>query len=85
MLVLDTAKTAQGFLSLKAYRMTKDAVKMFKDNDFSPDSIKDLHISFETMFTQVPIVVRNSHLMNALLLDIQDQLPRTGGEIVHLH
>ena len=52
---------------------------MFKDNDFSPDSIKDLHISFETMFTQVPIVVRNSHLMNALLLDIQDQLPRTGG------
>ena len=70
---------------MKAYRMTKDAVKMFKDNDFSPDSIKDLHISFETMFTQVPIVVRNSHLMNALLLDIQDQLPRTGGEIVHLH
>ena len=68
---------------MKAYRMTKDAVKMFKDNDFSPDSIKDLHISFETMFTQVPIVVRNSHLMNALLLDIQDQLPRTGGEIVH--
>ena len=74
---IDTAKTAQGFLSLKAYRMTRDAVKMFKENDFSPDSIKDLHISFETMFSQVPIVVKNSHLMNALLLDIQDQLPRS--------
>ena len=59
--------------------MTRDAVKMFKDNDFSPDSIKDLHISFETMFSQVPIVVKNSHLMNALLLDIQDQLPRSAG------
>jgi len=44
-LIFDTAKTAQGFLSLKAYRMTRDAVKMFKENDFSPDSIKDLHIS----------------------------------------
>ena len=59
--------------------MTRDAVKMFKDNDFSPDSIKDLHISFETMFSQVPIVVKNSHLMNALLLDIQDQLPMSAG------
>ena len=59
--------------------MTRDAVKMFKDNDFSPDSIKDLHISFETMFSQVPIVVKNSHLMNALLLDIRDQLPRSAG------
>merc|ERR1712227_606068 len=78
-LIFDTAKTAQGFLSLKAYRMTRDAVKMFKDNDFSPDSIKDLHISFETMLTQVPIVIKNSHLMNALLLEIQDQLPRSAG------
>ena len=59
--------------------MTKDAVKMFKDNDFSPDQIKDLHISFETMFTQVPIIIKNSHLMNALLLEIQDQLPRSAG------
>merc|ERR1719436_481153 len=79
-LIFDTAKTAQGFLSVKAYRMTKEAVKMFKDADFSPEAIKDLHISFETMFTQVPIVVKNSHLMNALLLDIQDGLQlSTGG------
>lgn len=74
-LIFDTAKTAQGFLSLKAYRMTRDAVKMFRDNDFSPDQIKDLHISFETMFTQVPIIVKNSHLMNALLLEMEEQLP----------
>ena len=79
-LIFDTAKTAQGFLSLKAYRMTKDAVKMFRDNDFSPDQIKDLHISFETMFTQVPIIIKNSHLMNSLLLEIEEQLPvSTGG------
>merc|ERR1712112_548771 len=83
-LIFDTAKTAQGFLSLKAYRMTKDAVKMFKDNDFSPDQIKDLHISFETMFTQVPIIIKNSHLMNALLLEMQDQLPLTTGGTQYL-
>ena len=60
--------------------MTKDAVRMFKENDFSPDSIKDLKISFETMFTQVPIIIKNSHLMNSLLLEIEEQLPvSTGG------
>jgi len=73
-LVFDTAKTATGFLSVKAYRMTKEAIKMFKEGDFTPDAIKDLHISYETMFTQVPIVVKNSHLMNALMLEMQEQL-----------
>jgi translation initiation factor 3 subunit H len=73
-LIFDTAKTNQGFLSVKAYRMTKEAIKMFKEGDFTPDAVKDLHISYETMFTQVPIVIKNSHLMNALMLEMQEQL-----------
>ena len=64
--------------------MTKDAIKMFKENDFSPDSIKDLHISFETMLTQVPIVIKNSHLINALLLDMQEKLPLSSGGAQYL-
>merc|ERR1712002_1074098 len=73
-LIFDTAKTSQGFLSVKAYRMTKEAIKMFKEGDFTPDAIKDLHISYESMFTQVPIVIKNSHLMNALMLEMSEQL-----------
>merc|ERR1712050_153926 len=73
-----------GFLSVKAYRMTKEAIKMFKEGDFSPESIKDLHISYESMFTQVPIIIKNSHLMNALLLEMQDQLPLTAGGTQYL-
>lgn len=74
-LIFDTAKTAQGFISLKALRLTPEAIKMFKDNDFSPDTIKDLKISYESMMTEVPIVIKNSHLMNALLLELQEQIP----------
>jgi len=74
-LIFDTAKTAQGFISLKAMRLTPEAVKMFKDGDFSPDTIKDLKMSFESMMTEVPIMIKNSHLMNALLLELQEQLP----------
>ena len=83
-LIFDTAKTAQGFLSVKAYRMTKEAIKMFKEGDFSPEAIKDLKISYESMFTQVPIIIKNSHLMNALLLEMQDQLPLTAGGTQYL-
>merc|ERR1712142_757033 len=48
---------------------------MYRDGDFSPDTIKDLKMSYESMMTEVPIVMKNSHLMNALLLEIQEQLP----------
>jgi len=74
-LIFDTAKTAQGFISLKALRLTPEAIKMYKDGDFSPDTIKDLKMSYESMMTEVPIVMKNSHLMNALLLELQEQLP----------
>merc|ERR1712168_813736 len=67
--------TAQGFISLKALRLTPEAIKMYKDGDFSPDTIKDLKMSYESMMTEVPIVMKNSHLMNALLLELQEQLP----------
>merc|ERR1712002_1214841 len=63
----------------KAYRMTKEAIKMFKEGDFTPEAIKDLHISYESMFTPVPIVIKNSHLMNALLLEMQQQITLDGG------
>jgi len=78
-LIFDTAKTAQGFISLKAFRLTPEAIKMFKEGDFSPDNIKDLKISYETLMSEVPIVIKNSHLMNALLLELHEQLPLEAG------
>jgi len=73
-LIFDTAKTSKGFLSIKAFRMTKDAIKMFQDGEFTPEIVKDLKISYQNMFTEVPIIIKNSHLMNALLLEINEQL-----------
>ncbi|XP_023346196.1 eukaryotic translation initiation factor 3 subunit H [Eurytemora carolleeae] len=73
-LIFDTAKTSKGFISLKAFRLTPEAIKMFKEGDFSPEYVKDLKLSYETMMVEVPIVIKNSHLMNALLLELQEQL-----------
>merc|ERR1712083_1194537 len=69
-LIFDTAKTGQGFLSVKAYRLTPEAIKMFKEGDFSPESVKDLHVSYESLFTEVPIF--NKH-QNMLLKQYQEK------------
>jgi len=78
-LIFDTAKSSQGFISLKAFRLTPEASKLFKEGDFSPDSVKDSKLGFESMMEEVPIIVKNSHLMNALLLELQEQLPLSAG------
>lgn len=74
-LVFDTAKTSQGFVSLKAFRLTPEAIKMFKDGDYTTDAVREHNISYEGLLTEIPIVIKNSHLMNALLLELQEQLP----------
>jgi len=83
-LIFDTAKTRKGFLSLKAFRMTKEAIKMFQDGEFTPDIVKDLKIGYENMFTEVPITIKNSHLMNSLLMEINEQLPLEVGGTQYL-
>lgn len=48
--VSDPLKTKRGFLHLKAYRLTPQAVALYKDNDFGADAIKTHHLSFESLY-----------------------------------
>ena len=78
-LIFDTSKTSKGFLSLKAYRLTKEAVELYKSSDFTPENIKNLKISHDNLFQEVPIVIKNSHLVNELLLELSEQIPVEAG------
>lgn len=73
---LDPLKTTQGYLSLKAYRLTPDMMQFYgsREQDFSPEGIKAAGMSFEKMFTEIPVTIRNSHLVNSLLCDLDDSL-----------
>merc|ERR1711915_532289 len=44
-LIFDTSKTSKGFLSLKAYRLTPEAIKLYKAGDFTPEYICKLKVS----------------------------------------
>ena len=50
---------------------------------FFLDRLKDQGISFEKMFEEIPIVVKNSHLINCLLCEIEEE-DETANKFQHL-
>ncbi|CAG0886712.1 unnamed protein product [Cyprideis torosa] len=76
-LIYDPEKTARGFLSLKAYRLSPAALKFYKENDFSPEAQKKMGLSFENMLQEIKVVLRNSVLINALLMEVEEMAEET--------
>ncbi|KAG9355383.1 hypothetical protein JZ751_000221, partial [Albula glossodonta] len=72
-LIYDPIKTAQGSLCLKAYRLTPKLMEICKEKDFSPEGLKKANIGFEHMFEEVPIVIKNSHLINVLMWELEEK------------
>jgi len=81
-LIYDPVKTRQGQLSIRAYRLSQKAFDLCKDNDWSPETVRATGVSFETMFDELPIVIKNSHLVNVVLSELA--LANDGCEPVQL-
>jgi len=75
----DTAKTARGFLTCKAYRLTPQAINMYKEGEFTPEALRTLKVGFESLFVEVPVVVKNSLLTNIMLTEIDEMVPEDEG------
>ena len=48
-------------------------MKFYKENDFTPENMAKHNINFDTMFEEIPIVLRNSHLVNTLLCELAEK------------
>lgn len=46
-------------------------MEVCKEKDFSPEALKKASITFEHMFEEVPIVIKNSHLINVLMWELE--------------
>lgn len=77
--IYDTQKSARGFLTLKAYRLTPQAIAMYKENDFTPDALRQLKIGYENLFVEVPIVIKNSSLTNIMMTELAEMVPEEEG------
>ena len=84
-LFFDPVRTQRGYLSLKAYRLTNLAMTLCKDGEFKPEILRQNKMSFEKFFEEIPIIIRNSHLIKALLLEIdQDMSIDAGRQILDI-
>jgi translation initiation factor 3 subunit H len=77
--IYDTQKSARGFLTLKAYRLTPQAIQMYKDGDFTPDALRQLKMGYEHLFIEVPIVIKNSALTNIMMSELAEMVPEEEG------
>eukprot|EP00128_Syssomonas_multiformis_P008900 Colp12_sorted_trinity150504_noHs@17861 len=46
-------------------------IQLYKNKDFGPDGIRNANLSFDTVFEEIPVVVKNSSLVNALLYEVE--------------
>ncbi|KAJ8306310.1 hypothetical protein KUTeg_016855 [Tegillarca granosa] len=70
-LIYDPLRSTQGFLSLRAYRLTREMMDFYRDGDFTPESLRSSEMSFSRMFEEIPIVLKTSHLANSLLCELE--------------
>lgn len=78
-LIYDTAKSARGFLTLKAYRLTPQAIQMYKENEFTPEALRTLKIGYESLFVEIPVVIKNSNLTNIMMSELDEMIPEELG------
>ncbi|KAK9872295.1 hypothetical protein WA026_017097 [Henosepilachna vigintioctopunctata] len=77
--IYDTQKSARGFITLKAYRLTPQAIEMYKEGEFTPEALVKLKIGFENLFTEVPFVIKNSVLTNIMMTELVEKVPEEDG------
>lgn len=78
-LIYDTQKTGRGFLTLKAYRLTPQAINMYREGEFTPEALRSLKVGYENLLMEVPVYIKNSPLTNILLAELGDLIPPQQG------
>ncbi|KAK6727425.1 hypothetical protein RB195_005240 [Necator americanus] len=69
-IIYDPVKTRQGQLCLRAYRLSVPALELCAKNDWSPDAVKAANLTYQSMFEELPIVIKSSHLVNVMMAEL---------------
>jgi len=71
--VYDPLKSSQGTLSFQAFRLTKQFMELYKGpGGFTQENLAKVNLSYDNIFEEIPIRIHNSHLIDAFLLQFQD-------------
>uniref|UniRef100_A0A1I8ABE3 EIF3h_C domain-containing protein n=1 Tax=Steinernema glaseri TaxID=37863 RepID=A0A1I8ABE3_9BILA len=70
-LIYDPIRTEQGKLSLRAFRLSSSALEICEKGDLSPKEMKAAGLTLKNMFDEFPVVIKNSHLHNVFLAQLE--------------
>ena len=73
LVVYDPLRTRKGSICLRAFQLTETFMAAFKARDFTVDALLDSGLSFRDIYAELPIVIYNSPLVNAFLLEMDAQ------------
>ncbi|KAL2011670.1 hypothetical protein VTN00DRAFT_4388 [Thermoascus crustaceus] len=66
-LVHDVSRSAQGSLSLRAFRLSPQFMAAFKENKFTAEQLQKSNLRYQDIFVELPVTIHNSHLLNSFL------------------
>jgi translation initiation factor 3 subunit H len=75
LIVYDPTRTSQGNLSLRALRLSDTFMTLFKDKKFTMEALHEHKLTASGIFESLPIRIKNSHLLNALLHQWEAPVP----------
>jgi translation initiation factor 3 subunit H len=91
-LIYDVSRSSQGTLNLRAYRLSPSFVTAYKEGKFTteryvattPELIRDTDLCslqksslrYQDILVELPVTVRNSHLLTSLLHQLPSEAPK---------
>lgn len=70
-LVHDVSRSAQGSLSLRAFRLSAKFVEAFKENKFNSEDLQKSNLRYQDIFDELPVEIHNSHLITSFIHQLQ--------------
>lgn len=59
--------------------MTPQAIELYKEGEFTPEALLKLKVGYESLFTEVPIFIKNSPLTNIMMSELAETVPEEQG------
>ncbi|KAK2755872.1 hypothetical protein FQN54_005668 [Arachnomyces sp. PD_36] len=80
-LVHDASRSAQGALSLRAFRLSPQFMTAFKENKFTGEHLQKSNLRYQDIFVELPLQIHNSHLLTSYLHQLPTPPPSDALEL----
>jgi translation initiation factor 3 subunit H len=78
-LCYDPLRTGHGSLDFRAYRLSDKFFKLYRQKNFTKESLAENNVSFKDVFQEIPVKIVTSTIMRAMILQLAAEYPEDVG------